>query len=70
MIRLLPPNGFAGRAAFWRKGNDSGPCISSRCGLWTFEPDLPLALSAEDTVFFFIALEGKFAASPYFFVPA
>src|SRR5207244_7448394 len=37
MIRLVLPNGFAGRAPLERKGSDSGPCISSRCGLCTLE---------------------------------
>ena len=85
---LLPLSGegFRGRARSGRKGRDSGPCISSRWGLWTFEPLAPpvdegrgegeeapvprLDLSADDTLFFFIALTGKLAASPYFFVPA
>ena len=91
----LPDDGFRGVAPPGRKGRDSGPCISSRWGLWTFEPLAPpvdcpsprpspregrgegeeapvlrLALRDEDTPFFFIALTGKFAASPYFFVPA
>ena len=71
MIRLVLPNGFDGSARFSRKGSDYGPCISSRCGLCTFEPlPPPLAFSAELTVFFFMALTGRLAASPYFFVPA
>src|SRR6266480_3657995 len=37
---LLPlsDEGFCGVARLGRKGRDSGPCISSRWGLWTFEP--------------------------------
>src|SRR6202042_3543162 len=36
-ILLRSPNGFSGSARLARKGSDSGPCISSRWGLWTFE---------------------------------
>src|SRR5689334_24474140 len=57
---LLPllVSGLRGLAPPGRKGRDSGPCISSRWGLWTFEPERPppLALIADDTLFFFIAL--------------
>jgi hypothetical protein len=102
---LLPLSGegLRGVARSGRKGRDSGPCISSRWGLWIFEvegppvsrpsprppkselrssrpregrgegaeaPPLRLALGAEETLFFFIALMGRFTASPYFFVPA
>src|SRR6185312_1554856 len=99
---FVPPgsSGLRGFAPSGRKGRDSGPCISSRWGLWTFEPLAPpvdcltprpsrselcssrpreergegaearLALRADCTPFFFIALTGRFAASPYFFVPA
>src|SRR6202012_6059390 len=72
MIRLLPPNGLAGSGPSGRKGRDSGPCISSRCGLCTLEPLLPLRLAfiAVDAALFFIALAGRLAASPYFLAPA
>src|SRR6201999_477091 len=34
-ILLVSPNGFSGSVRVGRKGRDSGPCISSRWGLWT-----------------------------------
>src|SRR4029078_10847692 len=42
MTGLVLPNGFCGFPPPGRKGRDSGPCISSRWGLWTRE-GLPLA---------------------------
>src|SRR5882757_1650132 len=36
----LPGSGFRGLAPSVRKGRDSGPCISSRGGLWTLEGPL------------------------------
>ena len=33
----LPRSGLGGAARLGRKGRDSGPCISSRWGLWTRE---------------------------------
>src|SRR3954471_1419758 len=41
---LVLPKGFFGSAASGRKGRDSGPCISSRWGLWTLEVLLALPL--------------------------
>src|ERR1700688_551793 len=40
---LLPPpsSGLRGLAPSGREGRDSGPCISSRWGLWTLEEDGP-----------------------------
>jgi hypothetical protein len=86
MIRLLLPKGFVGRVGLSRKGNDSGPRISSRCGLWTLDPPrladpptptLPRKGEGEERLafsaedtVFFFALTGTLAASPYFFVPA
>ena len=81
-----------GVARLGRKGRDSGPCISSRWGLWIL--DVPLAPPVDrpsprpsprevrgegeeappreegEPPRFFMALAGRFAASPYFFVPA
>src|SRR5580692_5445132 len=39
---LALPNGLTGFAPSGRKGRDSGPCISSRWGLWTFDEGLPV----------------------------
>src|SRR5215217_6871470 len=40
---LVPPgrSGLRGLAPPGRKGKDSGPCISSRWGLWTLEAEAP-----------------------------
>jgi hypothetical protein len=86
MIRLLLPKGFVGRVGLSRKGNDSGPRISSRCGLWTLDPPRladppprpsPARGEGEERLAFsaedtvlFLALTGTLAASPYSFVPA
>ena len=86
MIRLLLPKGFVGRVGLSWKGRDSGPCSSSRCGLWTLgpprlaaPPPRPSPARGEgeerlafsaEDTVFFFALTGTLAASPYFFVPA
>src|ERR1700744_1897793 len=87
-IRLpLPSSGFFGNAPLGRKGRDSGPCISSRWGLWTLElpPALPVCRPSPpesavevrrppplcfEYLLAFATASGRFAASPYFFVPA
>ena len=84
---LVPPpsSGLEGSARVGRKGRDSGPCISSRWGLWTLEVLRLAALWAEspsprpspregrgeeeEAPRFLSAEAGKFAASPYFLVP-
>src|SRR3981189_3668959 len=82
----LPGSGLRGLAPSGRKGRDSGPCISSRWGLWILEGPLappvdcpsPRPSPREERgegeeaapripPFFFMALAGRFAASPYFF---
>src|SRR4051795_7082691 len=114
LLPLLAPvssrEGFREGARSGRKGRDSGPCISSRWGLWTFDrPRLvdpapcpreraslasdpargegteapPLSPSLREELGedeeappraapprFFSEPVGRFAASPYFFIPA